>query len=70
MRTAQESKHEESTNIVRTLDESRNMLKSSLEEFKLEQIQYRKQLEQITINREAAMQRRQGKKKLSEDILV
>jgi len=70
MRTAQESKHEESTNIVKTLDESRNMLQSSLEEFKLEQIQYKKQLEQITKSREAAMQRRQGKKKLSEDILL
>jgi len=70
MRTAQESKYEESTNIVKTLDESRNMLKNSLEEFKLEQIQYKKQLEQITRKREAAIQRRQGKKKLSEDILL
>jgi hypothetical protein len=42
------------------LDESRDMLRNSLEEFKREQNEYRQQLEDITKNKEAAMKRRKG----------
>jgi hypothetical protein len=46
---------------VNTLDESRDILRNSYEEFKREQDDYRRQLEEITKNKEAAMQRRKGK---------
>lgn len=38
------------------------MLRNSLEEFKREQNEYRKQLEDIARYKDAAMQRRKGKK--------
>lgn len=43
-----------------TLDESRDMLRNSYEEFKREQNEYRKQLEEITKHKELAIQRRKG----------
>jgi hypothetical protein len=45
------------------LDESRDMLRNSLEEFKREQNEYRKQLEDISRTKEAAMQRRKGRRR-------
>jgi len=42
------------------LDESRDILRSSLDEFKREQDEYRQQLDDITRIKEAAMQRRKG----------
>ena len=43
------------------LDESRDILRNSFEEFKREQDEYRKQLEDISRRKEAAMGRRKGK---------
>ncbi|CAF1037851.1 unnamed protein product [Rotaria sp. Silwood1] len=51
-------KNEDSRNMMTTLDESRDMLRSSYEEFQREQEQYKKQLEEITRNKELAIQRR------------
>lgn len=42
------------------LDESRNLLRSTLEEFKSDQNEYRQQLEDISRRKEAAMGRRKG----------
>jgi hypothetical protein len=56
-------KNEDSKNIITALDESRDMLRNSLEEFKREQNEYRKQLEDIARYKDAAMQRRKGKKR-------
>ena len=53
-------RNEDSKNVLSTLDESRDMLRTSFEEFKREQDEYRRQLEDITKSKEAAMQRRKG----------
>jgi hypothetical protein len=42
------------------LDESRDMLKNSYDEFKLEQNEYKQQLEKIAQIKEAGMHRRKG----------
>ncbi len=55
-------KNEDSEHIISVLDESRNMLRNSLDNFKEEQDEYRRQLEDIVRNKEAAMGRRKGKK--------
>jgi hypothetical protein len=44
-----------------TLDESRNILRNSFEEFKREQDEYRRQLEEISKMKEAALGRSKGK---------
>jgi hypothetical protein len=44
-----------------TLDESRDILRNSFEEFKREQEEYRQQLEEISKFKEAAMGRQKGK---------
>lgn len=49
---------EDSRQIMAILDESRNMLRSSYDDFKHDQEEYRKQLEVVTMSKEAAMQRR------------
>ena len=49
---------------MRTLDETRDMLKDSYEEFKHEQDEYRRQLEDISKIKESALQRRKGKMKI------
>jgi hypothetical protein len=46
--------------VMNTLDESRDILRTSFEEFKREQDEYRKQLEDITKLKEAAMARSKG----------
>ena len=46
---------------MNTLDESRDILRNSFEEFKREQDEYRKQLEEISKFKESAMGRRKGK---------
>jgi hypothetical protein len=46
------------------LDESRDILRDSFEEFKREQDEYRKQLEDISRSKEAALGRRKGKSKV------
>mgnify|MGYP006892784532 FL=1 len=53
-------KTEDSKQIITILDESRNMLRNSYDDFKHDQEEYRKQLEAITLNKEAAMHRRKG----------
>jgi len=52
------------------LDESRDMLRNSFEEFKREQNEYRKQLEDIAKIREAAIQRRKGRRRKTKRFLV
>ncbi|CAF0969870.1 unnamed protein product [Rotaria sordida] len=51
-------RNEDSINLMTTLDESRDMLRNSYDEFQREQDKYKKQLEEITRNKELAMQRR------------
>lgn len=52
---------EDSENVMTVLDQSRDILKDSYEEFKQEQEEYRLQLEEISKNKEAALGRRKGK---------
>ena len=61
LRTVEAIKKEDSENVIETLDESRNMLRNSLEEFKREQEEYRKQLEHIMRDKEAGTPRLKGK---------
>ncbi|CAF4027852.1 unnamed protein product [Rotaria sp. Silwood2] len=58
LHTFEAIKNEDSQNMMTTLDESRDMLRSSLEEFQHEQAQYKTQLEEIMRNKELAIQRR------------
>lgn len=60
MRTVEAIKIHESEIVIDTLDESRNILKSSLDEFKREQDEYRQQLEDIMREKEAAIKRPKG----------
>lgn len=57
-------KKEDSESVMSALDESRDILRNSLEEFKREQAEYRKQLQDISKMKESAMGRQKGKKKL------
>ncbi len=61
MRAVDTIKKEDSENVMNTLDESRDILRNSFEEFKREQDEYRKQLEEISKIKESAMGRRKGK---------
>lgn len=45
---------------MNALDESRDILKNSFEEFKRDQDEYRQQLEEISKQKEAALGRRKG----------
>ena len=62
LRTVDAIKKEDSENVIDTLDESRDILRHSLEDFKREQDEYRQQLAQIMRHKEAAMQRPKGKR--------
>ena len=53
-------RNEDSKQVMALLNESRNMFRNSLEDFKQEQEEYRRQLELITKQKEAAMGRRKG----------
>ncbi|CAF0785681.1 unnamed protein product [Adineta steineri] len=57
LRAVDSIKKEDSESIMSTLDESRDILRSSFEEFKREQEEYRKQLQEISKVKEAAMGR-------------
>jgi hypothetical protein len=48
--------------MLNVLDESRDMFRNSFDEFKREQNEYRKQLEDIAQYRETVIGRRKGKK--------
>ena len=61
LRAVETIKKEDSENVMNALDESRDILRSSFEEFKREQDEYRKQLEEISKAKEAALGRRKGK---------
>lgn len=60
LRAVETIRDEDSRQIMAILDESRNMLRSSYDDFKHDQEEYRKQLEVVTMSKEAAMQRRKG----------
>lgn len=53
-------RNEDSKQIVALLNESRIMFQTSLEDFRQEQEEYRRQLEYITKQKEAAIGRRKG----------
>ena len=53
-------RNEDSKQIIALLDESRTMFRTSLEDFRQEQDEYRRQLEYITKQKEAAIGRRKG----------
>ncbi|CAF0750285.1 unnamed protein product [Adineta steineri] len=58
LQTVEKIKNEDSEQVIVTLDESRDILRSLYEEFQNEQSEYKKKLEQITRNKEAAIRRR------------
>lgn len=60
LRAVDTIKKEDSENVMTALDESRDILRSSYEEFKREQDEYRKQLEEIIRMKETALGRRKG----------
>jgi hypothetical protein len=55
-------KKEDSESVMSALDESRDILRNSFEEFKREQEEYRKQLQEISKIKEGAMSRQKGKR--------
>lgn len=60
LRAFERIKNEDSTDVMETLDESRSLLRSSLEDFRREQDEYRQQLEELKRYKELTMQRRKG----------
>lgn len=60
LRAVKTVRNEDSKQIVALLSESRNMFQSSLEDFRQEQEEYRRQLDYITKQKEAAIGRRKG----------
>ena len=53
-------RYEESKNVVKTLDESRHLLRDSYDEFKREQVECRKQLEKIIKEKKNNRARQKG----------
>ena len=60
LRAVDTIKKEDSENVMSALDESRDILRTSFKEFKREQDEYRKQLEEIIRMKETALGRRKG----------
>ena len=61
LRAVETIRDEDSRQMVDVLDESRDMLRNSFEEFKREQEEYRQQLKAVTKHKQAAIERQRGR---------